>query len=75
MVEGVLLLVDAQEGPKTQTKFVLQKALRVPNMKPIVMINKVDRPTRAAPGVIENAIFDLFVSLGEERTYWTTSKG
>ena len=44
MVDGVVLLVDVVEGPKTQTKFVLQKALKHPKMKPLVVINKVDRP-------------------------------
>lgn len=63
MVEGVVLLVDAAEGPKTQTKFVLQKALQQPGMKPLVVINKVDKPTRRDPGTVENEIFDLFVSL------------
>lgn len=63
MVEGVVLLVDACEGPKTQTKFVLQKALQQPGMKPLVVINKVDKPTRRDPGAVENEIFDLFVSL------------
>ncbi|CAK9005107.1 unnamed protein product [Durusdinium trenchii] len=44
MVDGVVLLVDIVEGPKTQTKFVLQKALKHEKMKPLVVINKVDRP-------------------------------
>lgn len=43
MVDGVVLLVDIIEGPKTQTKFVLQKALKHPKMKPLVVINKVRR--------------------------------
>lgn len=63
MVDGVVLLVDAVEGPKTQTKFVLQKALLHSKMKPIVVINKVDRPTTRDPGEVENAIFDVFANM------------
>merc|ERR1719379_3010873 len=63
LVEGVVLLVDAAEGPKTQTKFVLQKALQNPNIKPIVLINKIDKPSRREPGAVEDEIFDLFVNL------------
>jgi len=63
MVEGVVLLVDAAEGPKTQTRFVLQKALQNPNIKPLVVINKVDKPTRRGPGEVEDEIFDLFCNL------------
>jgi GTP-binding protein len=48
MVDGALVLVDAAEGPLPQTKFVVSKALKV-GLKPIVVINKVDRPTRARP--------------------------
>lgn len=62
MVEGVLLVVDATDGPMTQTKFVLRKAL-AHNLRPVVVINKVDRPTSRAGGEVENEIFDLFVSL------------
>lgn len=61
MVDGVALVVCANEGPMTQTKFVLQKALKQ-NLKPIVIINKVDRPT-ARVKEVENEIFDLFCSL------------
>ena len=61
MVDGVLLLVDASEGPMPQTKFVLMKALRL-GLKPIVIINKVDRPDRRIDEVL-NEIFDLFISL------------
>lgn len=61
MVDGVCLLVDATEGVMTQTKFVLTKALNA-GLKPIVVINKVDRPT-ARVQEVENEIFDLFVSL------------
>lgn len=63
MVDGVVLLVDMVEGPKAQTNFVLQKALAHPDMKPIVVVNKVDRPNQRADGEIENEIFDLFASL------------
>lgn len=61
MVDGVVLLVDASEGPMAQTKFVLSKALKI-GLKPIVIINKVDRPDRRVDEVL-NEIFDLFVSL------------
>ncbi len=61
MVDGVLVLVDAAEGPMPQTKFVLGKALRH-GLKPIVVINKVDRPD-ARPGAVHNEIFDLFALL------------
>ena len=61
MVDGVCLLVDASEGPMPQTKFVLMKALQR-NLRPLVVINKVDRDT-ARLGEVENEIFDLFVSL------------
>jgi len=63
MVDGVVLLVDAVEGPKAQTKFVLQKALQNPNMRPIVVINKVDRPAKREPGEVENEIFDVFMNM------------
>jgi len=63
MVDGVVLLVDAVEGPKAQTKFVLQKALAHPEMKPLVVINKVDRPQEREPGDVENEIFDIFASM------------
>ncbi|MBZ0198576.1 MAG: translational GTPase TypA [Ignavibacteriaceae bacterium] len=62
MVTGVLLLVDAAEGPLPQTKFVLQKSLEL-GLKPIVVINKIDRKD-ARPDEVLNEIFDLFVSLG-----------
>ncbi len=61
MVDGVLVLVDAAEGPMPQTKFVLGKALRQ-GLRPIVVINKVDRPDARA-GVVHNEIFDLFAVL------------
>lgn len=61
MVDGVLLLVDAAEGPLPQTKFVLKKSLEL-GLKPIVLINKIDRKD-ARPDEVLNEIFDLFVSL------------
>ena len=61
MVDGVCLVVCATEGPMPQTKFVLQKALQR-GIKPIVVINKVDRPTSRVEDV-ENEIFDLFCNL------------
>ena len=61
MVDGALVLVDAAEGPLPQTKFVVSKALHV-GLKPIVVINKVDRPD-ARPHEVVNEVFDLFASL------------
>ncbi len=61
MVDGVLLLVDAVEGPMPQTRFVLQKSLAL-GLKPLVVINKIDRP-EAKPDQALDRIFDLFVSL------------
>jgi len=63
MVDGVVLLVDMVEGPKAQTKFVLQKALQHESMKPIAVINKVDRPQVRESGEVENEIFDVFASM------------
>ncbi len=62
MVDGVLLLVDAFEGPMPQTRFVLRKALEA-GLKPIVVINKVDRPD-ARPQEVLDKILDLFIDLG-----------
>lgn len=62
MVDSVLLLVDAYEGPMPQTKFVLRKALEL-GLRPIVVINKIDKPT-ARPDAVLNMIFDLFTQLG-----------
>ena len=62
MVDGVLLLVDAVEGPMPQTRFVTKKALAL-GLKPIVVVNKVDRPG-ARPDYVINATFDLFDKLG-----------
>ena len=61
MTDGVILLTDAAEGPMPQTKFVLSKAL-AQGLKPIVIINKVDRPDGRPDEVIDE-VFDLFVSL------------
>ncbi len=61
MVDGVLLLVDAVEGPMPQTRFVTKKALAL-GLKPIVVVNKVDRPG-ARPDYVINATFDLFDKL------------
>jgi GTP-binding protein len=61
MVDGALVLVDAAEGPLPQTKFVVSKALRM-GLKPIVVINKVDRPD-ARPIEVINEVFDLFAAL------------
>ena len=61
MVDGVLLVVDAFEGPMPQTKFVLQKALEM-NLKPIVVVNKIDKPA-ARLGEVEDEIADLFLEL------------
>ena len=62
MADGVLLLVDAFEGPMPQTRFVLQKALQL-DLVPLVVINKVDRPM-ARPAEVLDEVFDLFVDLG-----------
>jgi GTP-binding protein len=62
MVDTVLLLVDAQEGPMPQTRFVLSRALRK-GIRPIVILNKIDRPNANPDGVL-NKTFDLFVELG-----------
>src|SRR5436309_1440392 len=61
IVDGVMLLVDASEGPLPQTRYVLMKALEA-NLKPIVVINKIDRPDARAPEVL-NEIYDLFIDL------------
>jgi len=66
MVDGICLVVDATDGPMPQTKFVLSKALKM-NLTPIVVINKVDRPT-ARIEEVENEVFDLFCSLDANDT-------
>ncbi len=62
MVDSVLLLVDAYEGPMPQTKFVLRKALEL-GLRPIVVINKIDKPS-ARPDAVLDMVFDLFTELG-----------
>jgi GTP-binding protein len=61
MVDGVLLLVDASEGPLPQTRYVLQKALQA-NLPPVVVLNKIDRAD-ARPAAVLNEIYDLFIDL------------
>ena len=75
MADGVLLLVDAFEGPMPQTRFVLQKALEM-NLKPIVVINKVDKPN-CNPEEVNERIFDLMFSLDatEEQLNYPTVYG
>ena len=65
MVDGCLLLVDAQEGPMAQTKFVLSKALQK-GLRPVVCLNKVDRPgvTESGCAEVESKLFDLFANMG-----------
>ena len=62
MADGVLLLVDSVEGPKPQTRFVLDKALQK-GMKALVVVNKIDRPS-ARPDYVVDKVFDLFCELG-----------
>jgi GTP-binding protein len=62
MADGVILLVDAFEGPMPQTRFVLQKALQL-NLKPIVVINKVDKPN-CRPDEVHDAVFELIFQSG-----------
>ncbi len=64
MADGCLILVDAMEGPMPQTRFVLSKALEV-GLKPIVVVNKCDRPD-ARPDAVINEVFDLLVDLGAD---------
>jgi len=61
MVDGAIVLVDASEGPMPQTKFVVQKALKV-GLKPIVAVNKIDKPDERHKEVV-NEVFDLFAAL------------
>lgn len=62
MVDGVLLVVDAFEGPQAQTRFVLRKALQE-GLMPIVVINKIDRP-HADPAAVHDQVLELFLELG-----------
>lgn len=64
MVDGVLLLVDAQEGVMPQTKFVVKKALSF-GIRPIVVVNKIDKPA-AEPDRVVDEVFDLFVAMGAD---------
>ncbi len=64
MVDGVLLLVDAFEGPMPQTRFVLKKALEL-SLKPIVVINKIDR-AEARPDEVLDEVLELFIELGAD---------
>ena len=64
MVDGCLLIVDANEGPMPQTRFVLKKALEK-GLRPIVFVNKIDRP-RADPEVAVSKVLDLFIELGAD---------
>ncbi|KIC91166.1 translational GTPase TypA [Flavihumibacter sp. ZG627] len=75
MADGVILLVDAFEGPMPQTRFVLQKALQL-NLHPIVVINKVDKPN-CRPDEVHDAVFDLFFNLDatEEQLNFPTFYG
>src|SRR6516162_842457 len=75
MADGVLLLVDAFEGPMPQTRFVLQKALQL-KLKPIVVINKVDKPN-CRPDEVHDAVFELFFNLDatEEQLNFPTYYG
>lgn len=72
MADGVLLVVDSVEGPKPQTRFVLDKALQK-GMKALVVVNKIDRPS-ARPDYVVDTVFDLFVELGatDEQTDFRT---
>merc|ERR1712125_202549 len=72
MADGVLLLVDSVEGPKPQTRFVLDKALSK-GMKVLVVVNKIDRPA-ARPDYVVDKVFDLFIELdaSDEQTDFTT---
>ncbi|MDQ3192851.1 MAG: translational GTPase TypA [Bacteroidota bacterium] len=75
MADGVLLLVDAFEGPMPQTRFVLQKAIQM-GLKPIVVINKVDKPN-CRPDEVQDGVFDLMFNLGatEEQLDFPTVYG
>jgi GTP-binding protein len=75
MADGVLLLVDAFEGPMPQTRFVLQKALQL-HLRPIVVINKVDKPN-CRPDEVHEAVFELFYNLdaSEEQLNFPTYYG
>ncbi|MCK5416787.1 translational GTPase TypA [Candidatus Parcubacteria bacterium] len=71
-IDSVLLVVDAQEGPMPQTKFVLKKSLEL-GLKPIVIINKIDKPA-ARPDEVQEMVYELFLDLGanDEQLNFTT---
>ncbi len=71
-IDSVLLLVDAQEGPMPQTKFVLKKSLEL-GLKPIVVLNKIDKAA-ARPDIVQEMVYELFLSLGanDEQLEFTT---
>src|SRR5690625_3051936 len=81
MADGVILLVDSFEGPMPQTRFVLQKALQL-GLKPLVIVNKVDKPN-CRPEEVHEAVFELFFNLdateeqlrSEERRVGKESRG
>src|SRR5271169_1677712 len=66
MVDGVVLLVDASEGPLPQTRYVLMKALEA-GLTPMVVINKIDRPA-ARPQEVLNEVYDLFIDLDADES-------
>ncbi len=71
-IDSVILVVDAQEGPMPQTKFVLKKSLDL-GLKPIVVINKIDKPA-ARPDIVQELVYELFLDLGanDEQLDFTT---
>ncbi|MBU1130993.1 translational GTPase TypA [Patescibacteria group bacterium] len=71
-IDSVLLLVDAQEGPMPQTKFVLKKSLDL-GLKPILVLNKIDKPA-ARPDIVQEMVYELFLDLGanDEQLKFTT---
>ena len=71
-IDSVLLVVDAQEGPMPQTKFVLKKSLEL-GLKPIVILNKIDKPA-ARPEIVQEMVYELFLDLGasDEQLDFTT---
>ncbi|MFN7013524.1 MAG: GTP-binding protein, partial [Bacteroidia bacterium] len=75
MADGVLLLVDAFEGPMPQTRFVLQKAIQA-GLKPVVVVNKVDKPN-CRPDEVQEQVFDLMFNLGatEDQLDFPTAYG
>ena len=70
IIDSVVLVVDAQEGPMPQTRFVLKKSLEL-GLKPIVVINKIDKPA-ANPAKTLDLVFELFLTLALTRNSWTS---